>query len=206
MEEFYNKISDNIQYNELYSLYANILKSSKLDNYHSFMIGNSELISTLTLGLISCIKSLSILSEDEKKELTIQYIKNVINLINTTKYKHKDYESFYERISNIFKPKHKLSVSNIQSIKYSDYYDIQKHIWNLVNGNNGRYHGEYINILTLGFYAFLQTINNIDNKETSIINYLKCMIELIIIDDSPKYALFDSPAEQTILINFSSDI
>jgi hypothetical protein len=209
LNTFYNKITNNIEFNTLYSMYRNILVHTQLDNYYSFMIHEAELTSTLTIALICSIKSLSDVEQYNdltRKEIIIQYIQNTIYLINHTNYEGRYYESFSKFFVNIFRPKYVKSIDNIPTIVTYDYYDVQKKIDLLLNGDNGTYHDEYINITTLGFYSMLRTIEGLNEEVRNhiISNYMKCLVQLNIISDESN--LFDLPHDALFKIDFTTPL
>jgi len=70
--EFYNNIGNKKQFNVLYTMYLNLLESHKLKNYHSNIIYDTELYSTLTMSLIACLKTFSYTNN---KKILVRIIK-----------------------------------------------------------------------------------------------------------------------------------
>ena len=228
-EEFYDKIRDNMPFNELYTLYYNLMKSHKLVHYNSFMVDNSNLISTLTLSLICCMKSIQI---PNKREFMLQYLEHIINLIDTTEYEHRDYQSWTQWFENFFTTTPPLesiltgysgefitakeNINNLYFDKidsdrfiFDDYYFLQENIHILLNGNYGRYHSEYINITTLGFYGFIKSLfcnfPSCDIKQI-ISNYLCCLVQINAIENHDNIGFFDRPNDQTMIMNLTSNL
>jgi len=173
------------------------------------MIDEKGLTSTLTIALICCIKSLSNINQYNnatRKQISIQYIENIIYLINNTNYEGNDYEEFTDFFVNIFRPKYIKSIDRIPTIVSYDFYDVQKTFDLLLNGDNGTYHNEYINITTLGFYGMLRTIEFLNEEVRTIIisNYMKCLVQLNIISD--EINLFDAPHEAAFTIDIMTPL
>lgn len=183
ISEFYNNIGTKKKFNVLYTMYLNLLESHKLKNYHGTMISDKELCSTLTMSLIVCLKTFS--DMNNKKMLVIEYIQNVITLINTTNYEPRNYSSLSEWFFSLFNntPQTAAAVSHsIYAFSEEDtYYEAQEKMYKLLNHPNILYHDEYINILTLGYFAFLMVVRSMVDEETqkNLINdYLKTLVRI----------------------------
>lgn len=208
--EFYNTVGNRNRFNVLYTLYSNVLKHHKLSNYHSFMVGDQELLGTLTMGLIACMKTVSHLNP-YRGHLVIQYITNVITMLNTTEYSGNNYVSLKEWFVSLFSSEAETSMLNengahyveIQNFNINDrYYEAQKKIDMVVNRPH-KYHEEYINLLTLCYYPFLMVVRGMravkdSDKEVLLQNFIR---HLNVIDktkeEDHRTSKFDSPHNVT---------
>ena len=123
--------------------------------------------------------------------------------------KTNDYSGMFNTFLSFFKTKPELE-SKLKGIPYivnkfyedeNNYYLIQKNIYEMFDN---RYHDEYINLMTLGFYAFMETIKEVDFKKMYAANYLKHLVQINIIGE--KHPLYDCPSDQDVMIDFTSPI
>ena len=205
--EFYDNIGNKKQFNVLYTMYLNLLESHKLVNYRSNMIYDTELCSTLTMSLIACLKTFSY--TNNKKMLVMEYIKNVINMINTTNYEPRDYSSLTEWFSRLFNNT-PLSGSVVSRSIYAfsdedTYYEAQEKMYKLLmNHPNIMYRDDTINVLTLGYFAFLMVVRSMSGGETQkylINDYLKTLVRIIKYHET--HSVFDEPDRASMEFDFT---
>lgn len=201
ISEFYDNIGTKKQFNVLYTMYMNLLQSQKLsDNYDD----DEELYSTLTLGLITCLKTVSYTSN--RKILVVDYIKNVITMLNTTNYEERDYTSIKEWIISLFSTQFKTSVVPQSIYDFSEddsYYEAQKKMCTLLNPyNNLIYNASHINIFTLGYFAFLMVVHTIPtngSRKYLINDYLKTLANIVNNNDE----IINEPHLQKVEFDFT---
>ena len=206
ISEFYNNIGTKKKFNVLYTMYLNLLESHKLKNYHSTMIHDKELCSTLTMSLIATLKTFSY--TNNKKMLVTEYIQNVITLINTTEYESRDYSSLSEWFFSLFNNVPQTGAAISRSIyAFSDedtYYEAQEKMYKLLNHPNILYHDEYINILTLGYFAFLMVVRSMAGGETQkylINDYLKTLVRINNYQNT--HSAYDEPERANMEFDFT---
>jgi len=204
--EFYDNIGNKKQFNVLYTMYLNLLESHKLKNYHSNMIYDTELCSTLTMSLIACLKTFSY--TNNRKPLVMEYIKNVINMINTTNYEPRDYSSLTEWLYSLFNnmPRTGAIVSrSIYAFSEEDtYFEALVKMYKLLNHPNIMYRDDTINVLTLGYFAFLMVVQSMAGGETQkylINDYLKILVRIIRYHES--HSVFDEPERANMEFDFT---
>lgn len=206
------KLVDNIgsskHFNILYSMYMNVLKDNKLSNYYSFMVGNTELCGTLTIGLVACIKTFS-----NRNTMIQLYIENVLNMINKSHFEFRDYTKWSDYIDmfvNFFKNEDvhvNYEIDMINTFSDSDtYYVAQEKMHSLLNiPCHSNYHSEYVNLMTLCYYPFLKLVQTMPNPQTRKQLIVKFLTNLVKINkDSDIHSMFDTPYDATIVYDFTN--
>jgi len=206
LSEFYNNIGSKKEFNVLYTMYQNLLKSHKLENYYSG-VSDNELCSTLTISLIACLKTVSYMTN--RKALVIEYIKNVITLLDTTEYEQHDYSSltewFYSLFNNKIQTKSEMFRLIYSFSEEDTYYEAQEKMYKLLNPpENIAYHGSYINMMTLGYFPFLMVVRSLASEETRLYlinDFLKTIVNINRLNEI--HNLYDEPSQASIEFDFS---
>ena len=156
-------------------------------------MNKDQFFSTMTMSFICFMRSISDLNNIDKKVFIYNYVSNLSSL---KLYKSREYKSFFERILCFFREMPSLEyVSSPYSLEYQNmldyfldllcsqtdlsfsYYKIQEKIYNLLCGEYNRFHKEYINIITFGFFTYLQTLQSLNIKDKKYISkYISSLI------------------------------
>lgn len=207
-------------YNMIFRMYKELLDTFYIPNPNNNNLMNKEqFFSVMTMSFICFMRSISDLKNIDKKLLICNYINYVSNLSSLSLYKSCEYKSFFERALCYFKPFPSLEyVSSPYSKEYQNsidyflelldselsfsYYKIQEKIYNLLCGEYNRFHNEYINIITFGFFIYLETLQSLNIKEKKYISkYISSLIYINILYNTIN--LYDEPDFQTVIISLN---
>ena len=211
-----------IPYNMIFRMYKEMFNEMFILNIPN--INKEQFLSTMTMSFICFMKSISSMNNEDRKLVIRLYITNIkSNLSLLTSYKSNEYLSFFKRIFCYFQPITPLEyVSSPYSLEYHSiinyfkdlldnpsqisfsYYKIQEKIHNLLCGEYNRYHSEYINVTTFGFFIYLKTIKDIKDikdKKKYLYKYISSLIYINILSD--KINLYGEPDIQTTIINLN---
>ena len=210
-------------YNMIFRMYKELLDRLCIHDIHKIHdipnMNKDQFFSTMTMSFICFMRSISDLNNTDKKIFIYNYISN---LSSSRLYNSREYKTFFERIFSFFREMPSLEyVASPYSLEYQNvldyflvllcsqpdlsfsYYIIQEKIYNLLCGEYNRFHKEYINIITFGFFTYLQTLQSLNIKDKKYISkYISSLIYINIIC-SNKINLYDEPELQTIIINLN---
>jgi len=210
IQELVDNIGSSKHFNTLYSMYMNVLKGNKLSNYYSFMVEQTELCGTLTIGLVACIKTFP--NTTDRNIMVQQYVENVLDTINKTKFEYRNYTKWSDYIDmfvNFFKNEEipvNYEIDMINTFSDDDtYYGAQEKMDKLLNPHcfTG-YHLEYVNLMTLCYYPFLklvQTMSNPQSRKQLIVRFLTNLIKIH--KDGNIHKMYDRPYDATIVYDFT---
>ena len=208
--KLYNKVYDEPvdgmyqkKFGDIYNLLMDYFVENEidLDKYLNWYTGSDNLISTLTMSTYCVLKTIS--HHDDKYQIFKSYISNLSTLMNI-KYESRDYQSLKDTILGILTPSYQINEVKeeiYQSITHIapqitqssyNYYKVQELINVLLNTpTEYHYHNHYINMTTLGLFAFLMVVNNFENKQMLVSKYLKGLVEINVFAD--ELATYDIP-------------
>lgn len=142
----------------------------------------------LTMSLYSCLQVTT--DTEYQQQIPIDFMTNLV-LIIKSKPKPSSFISNFDRIKMVFKnktstdkaPYHiKLIKEFISNTKEITFDQSQELIHKLMNDTfGGCTNDDCNNWYSMGFHAFLLSINNFDNREELVQNYLNCLIHFEII-------------------------
>jgi hypothetical protein len=198
--------TDNVQFNDFYNKLFEMIYYS--DFYNSKPIGDGDregFISTIAIGFICNSRTFE--SKEEKKEQFIKMFKSMINLFKNYTYEAKNYYnlSFMNWLGDLFS--HRISLKDKSNeilelipiiteniYNNADYYNVQENIDKLFNSRvswHNRIHEDYLNYMTFITVAFLNSIDDKENKKELTFKYLKHLFEFNRDDDICVYDNYD---------------
>jgi hypothetical protein len=197
----FNKVYNTICFNNIYNIYNDILSCYDLDGYlNTFngIDGKYNIISVMTEGLICCIKVFYY--HKNKNELIKRYIENTVYLLTEKYYYANNHISVMYAIKTLFmKKKRDLSQLFNLNFKEMEYYTIQKTIDKLLY-EEFLFHAGYINFVTLAFYSFIMTTNQVGMENEINTKYLKCLYDFLLFQKKNDICHYDEPSKQKTLI------
>lgn len=183
-----------LRFGDLYNKLYDYLIEGKFTDYQTIVGWEStdSFISSINVCLICCLKTFT--SQNNQKEIVENFIEHLTTLIENYDYEARNYDQNRGQwIRNMFKTNitHKdakeTKFNEIPSIAQQiwvtpSYYNVQRYIYVLFNLGitKGEFHNDYINFLTIGTVAFVNSIFNKENRNELMESYLKNLYEMSI--------------------------
>jgi hypothetical protein len=169
-----------IKFGELFNEYNDYLNESDINyvKYNAPTDDEASVVSTLTLGIVAVLKTLS--DTKQQKEIIQEYIIQLTNIIQTNHYvsnPHGFFETLYQIMSSDENDK-QLPETNGEFVneifdealqKNKDYYFVQEFMKKKYPTDLTE---DYINLLTLCTFAFIQVIQNYQNRQYFLVKFL----------------------------------